>query len=178
MDLSSSCLNGDNCACQIHKGTVILCLSLPAYSQTAKVVVPAVCALDDPASRFAANTTNQRRLTAAANVWLHTALTCLFLGVVVVVALVQADVLGTSWSARSVDRHRIECGAHHPLVVYVGTGQRDGEGNPAPVGQNMALGAEFSAISGIGTREVPPFGAFTEALSSDAHSRSRPHLSW
>ena len=156
----------------------MLGFSLPSYSQAAKVVVPAVGTFDDPASRFATNATNKRRLAPAANVRLHTALTCLLLAIVVVVALVQADVLGTSWSARSVDRHRIECGAHHPLVVYVGTGQRDGEGNPAPVGQNMALGAEFSAISGIGTREVPPFGAFTEALSSDAHSRSRPHFSW
>ena len=120
----------------------------------------------------------RERLAPAANVRLHTALACFLLAIVVVVALVQADVLGPPWPTRSVDECRIECGADHPLVVDVRAGQRDREGNPAPVGQNVALAAEFSAIGGIGTREVPPFGAFTEALSSDAHSRSRPHFSW
>ena len=75
----------------------MLGFSLPAYSQAAKVVVPAVGTFDDPASRFATNATNKRRLAPAANVRLHTALTCLLLAIVVVVALVQADVL-TKWA--------------------------------------------------------------------------------
>lgn len=107
----------------------MLGFSLPAYSQAAKVVVPAVGTFDDPASQFATNATNQLRLASAANVRLHTALTCLLLAIVV--ALVQADVLGPPWPERSVDECRIECGADHPLVVNVGAGQRDREGNPA-----------------------------------------------
>ena len=99
MDLSGGSLNSDNCACQIHEGAITLGLSLPTYSQAAKVVVPAVGAFDDPASRFATNATNKRRLAPAANVRLHTALTCLLLAIVVVVALVQADVLGPPWPA-------------------------------------------------------------------------------
>lgn len=99
MDFPGSCLNSDNCARQIDEGAVTLGLSLPTYSQAAKVVVPAVGTFDYPASRFATNATDKRRLAPAANVRLHTALTCLLLAIVVVVALVQADVLGPPWPA-------------------------------------------------------------------------------
>ena len=78
----------------------------------------------------------------------------------------------------SPDGNGIECGAHHPLVMDVGASQRDRDGNPAAVGQNMTFCAEFSTIGRTGARDVPPLGAFTEALSSDAHSRSSPTFSW
>ncbi len=77
----------------------MLGFSLPSYSQAAKVVVPTVGTFNDPASRFATNATNKRRLAPSANVRLHTALTCLLLAIVVVVALVQANVLGPPWPA-------------------------------------------------------------------------------
>ena len=99
MDSPGNCLNSDNCARQIDESAVTLGLSLPTYSQAAKVVVPAVGALNHPASRLATDAPDQRWLAPAANVRLHTALTCLLLAIVVVVALVQADVLGPPWPA-------------------------------------------------------------------------------
>ena len=99
MEFPRSCLNSDNRTRQVDEGAVMLGFSLPSYSQAAKVVVPTVGTFNDPASRFATNATNKRRLAPSANVRLHTALTCLLLAIVVVVALVQANVLGPPWPA-------------------------------------------------------------------------------
>ena len=94
--------------------------------------------------------------------------------VLVIVAFVEADVLRTPRPARSANGDRIERLADHPLVVDVGAGQREANWYAATIGQYMALGAELSAIGGIGTGKVPPFGAFTEALSSDDQFQSIP----
>jgi len=178
VEFSRSCLNDHDRTRQVDERAVMLCLPLPANSQAAEVVVPTVGALDHPTPRPAAHAADQGRFAPAANVRSHAALACLVLAILVVVALVEADVLWSTRSTRGADRNRIKRGAYHPLVVDVRAGQRDGEGDPAPVGQNVAFCAEFSAIGRIGAREVPPLGAFTEALSSDAHSKSRPHFSW
>jgi len=140
--------------------------------------VPTVGALDNPASWFSPNATHQRRLASAPNVRLHVTVAGLLLAVLVVVTLVQAKMLGQQRPAAVLKGDGVQRGTDHPFVVGVGAGQRDGQGNTVPVGQNMPFGAEFSAIGGIGARDVPPLGAFTEALSSDAHSRSSPTFSW
>ena len=125
-----------------------------------------------------ANAAKQRLLATASHVRSHTALACLGPAVVVVVALIQADVLRSPRTARSIDCNGVERGTHHPLVVDVRARQGHGEWDATPIRQNVAFCAEFSAIGWTRAREVPPLGAFTEALSSDAHSRSSPHLSW
>lgn len=178
MEFPPGCLNDHDRASQVDECAVVLRLSLPTNSETTEVVVPAIGAFNYPTSRLAAHAADQGRLAPTPDVWPHAALAGLILGVVVVVPFVQADMLGPSRPARPTDEDGIERGTDHPLVVNVGAGQRDGERNSAPIGQNMAFCAEFSAIGRIGASEVPPFGAFTEALSSDAHSRSRPHFSW
>jgi len=178
VEFTCSCLNDHDRTRQVDERAVALSLPLPANSQAAEVVVPTVGALDHPTARFAAHAANERWFAPAANVRSHAALACLVLAILVVVALVEADVLWSARSTRGSDRDCIKRGAYHPLVVDVRAGQRDGEGDPAPVGQNVAFCAEFSAIGRIGARELPPFGAFTEALSSDAHSKSSPHFSW
>ncbi len=140
--------------------------------------MPAVGALDYPPPRFPTHAADKWRFAAPTNMWLHTARTRFLLGVIVVVALVQTKVFGQQRLEQSPDGNGIERGAHHPLVMDVGASQRDRDGDSATVGQNMAFGAEFSTIGRIGARDVPPLGAFTEALSSDAHSRSSPTFSW
>ena len=75
------------------------------------------------------------------------------------------------------ERNRVERFADHVHVVHVGAGQRDGKRDALPVGQDVPFGAEFCAIGRAGAREVPPFGAFTLALSIDAQSHSMPTLS-
>jgi len=139
--------------------------------------MPAVRAFNDPSARSAANATDERFLTPAADVGDDAALSRLVFGVAVVVPLVEAQVLWPAWSSRRAYQHSVESGADHPLVVDVRSSQRDGDGHPAAVGQNVAFTAAFRAIGRVWAGELPPFGAFTMALSSEAHSQSIP-LSW
>ena len=140
--------------------------------------MPAIGALDYPPPRFPTHAAYKRRFAAPTNVWLHTARKCLLLGIIVVVAFVQTEVFGQHRLEHSPDGNGSECGANHPLVVDVGARQRDREWDSATVGQNVAFCAEFSTIGRTGARDVPPLGAFTEALSSDAHAKSSPTFSW
>lgn len=139
--------------------------------------MPAVRALDDPTTRFAANAADHPLLTASADVRDAPALADLLLAVGVVVPFVEADVLGPPRPARRPEYAGVHGRADHPLVVDVGTGDGDRERNSAGVCQNVALGAEFPAIGGVGAREVPPFGAFTDALSIEHQLKSTP-TSW
>lgn len=97
--------------------------------------------------------------------------------VVIVVTLVEAEVLRATGPAGRGDNHRIERLANHPLVVDVRPSQGDAEYDAAPVGDDMAFRSELSTIGRIGTREFPPLGAFTEALSSEAQAHSIPRSS-
>src|SRR5689334_14868012 len=98
-------------------------------------------------------------------------------GIGVVVAFVETQMRGPSRPTRRMQRNRIERGAGHPFVVLVGPSDRDGERDSSPVGQDVALGAELATIGRVGTGEVPPLGAFTEALSSEAQSQAMPRFS-
>lgn len=92
----------------------------------------------------------------------------------VVKAFVEAEVRGATRSARRTKDYGIERRAGHPLVVDVRSGYLDGDRHAASVGQDVAFCAEFCPIGRIGARVVPPFGAFTLALSSEHHFRSTP----
>jgi hypothetical protein len=105
------------------------------------------------------------------------ALAYFLLRVGVVVAFVEAQVLRSPGSTRCVKRHRIECFAHHPLVVNVCPGQRHGDRNTASIRQYVALGAALGPIGRVGTGLVPPLGALTIALSSDDQVQSMPRFS-
>ena len=139
--------------------------------------MPAIGTLDDPATRPTASTPDQRWLTAAANVWSDAAASSCDFTVLEVVTLVETDVFGTARTTRCANRHRVQRWANHPFVVDVGAGQLDANWYATTIGQYVSLGAELSTISGIGTRESPPLGAFTEALSSDDHFQSMPRCS-
>ena len=158
----------------MNERAVTVSFSLPTSAERPEVVVPTARAFHNPAARLSKDTANQWWLAAPADVRTNAALTRLDFWVLVVVALVEADVLRTPWSARPEEEHGVESGAHHPFVVNVGPGQRDRQRNAVTVRQNVTFCAEFSAIGGTWAREVPPFGAFTEWLSSDVHSKSRP----
>ena len=151
-------------------------LRLPADSQRAEVVVPAVGALDHPATRPAA-LAFAWLLAAPSKVRLDAARTNSSLSVVIVVTLVETKVLRSTGPARRGDDHGIERLADHPLVVDVRPGQGDAEYDAAPVGDDMAFRSELSTIGRIGPRELPPLGAFTEALSSEAQAHSMPRSS-
>lgn len=158
----------------MDEGQVVARLPLVADEQAAVTVVPAVGALHDPSAWFAASAAHQGLFTASADVRRHVAIPDLLLGVGVVVPLVQAEVVRTTWASRASMNDSVERGAGHPLVVNVGGGQLDADRHAAAVRQDVAFCAEFCTIGRIGARVVPPFGAFTVALSREHHLRSTP----
>jgi hypothetical protein len=140
--------------------------------------VPTIGAFDDPPPwLFPTNGSGEGGFAASPNVRLDATRACFLLWFAVVVALVETDVLGTPWSARSADIHGVEGRTHHVHVVDVGACQRDGQWHALTIYENVAFGAELCAIGRIGPRELPPFGALTLALSRDAQSHSMPTLS-
>src|SRR5262249_4066852 len=144
-------------------------------SQPAEVVVPAIGAFNDPPSRFlSANGPGQRGLPPTSYVGRDVPFACFPLRLCVVVSLIEADVVGSATTTSLGNHDSIERLASHGHVMDVGTGQRHAERDAVSVGEHMALGTEFRTIGRIGPGEFPPFGAFTDALSRDAHAQSMP----
>jgi hypothetical protein len=150
--------------------------TFPTDKQAAEAVVPGVGSLDDPPSRFAAHAPDKRLLSAATDVRTDTAKPNCGGDVRVVVALVETHVRGATRATRTADGDSVEDLADHRCVRHVGTGDERCDRDAACVGENMALYAAFRPVRRVRTREVPPFGAFTEALSRELHSQSMPRL--
>lgn len=161
----------------MEKAQVVCTFALPANEQSAKTVVPAIGALDDPTTRLTLEAADQFAFTSATNVRMDASVADGLLRVPVVVALVEAEMLRTPRTARSLDHNAIERRLKAPLVVDVGAGDLHGNRDPAAIGQDMAFDAEFGAVRRVRAGEVPPFGAFTMALSNDAHCQSMPRRS-
>lgn len=134
--------------------------------------MPGVRSLDDPAPRFASNASNERRLSAAADMGRDAACSDGGLDIRVVVAFVEAQVLRAPWTARAAQHHRVKRLSHEPLVMHICAGDLARQRNAATVGKDVALDAALGAIRWIRTGQVPPLGALTIALSSD------PHFHW
>jgi len=161
----------------MNEGEMVLGFRLPPDAESPVVVMPAIGALHDPAPRPATNAPDQRSLAASTNVRGNAAASSCDLTVFEVVGFIETDVFGTTWTARCTNRYAIERRADHPFVVDVGASQLDANWYATTIGQYVSLGAELSPISGIGTRESPPFGAFTDALSREDHFQSMPRCS-
>ena len=144
--------------------------------QTPVTHQPAEGALHHPAAGLALDAAEQRLLSPAPDVGRDPASSDGRLRVLVVVPLVEAEVLGAAGAAWGTENHRVERLADQPLVVDVRAGDLGGQRNATPVGQDVAFDAAFRAIRGVGAREVPPFGAFTMALSSEDHFHWMPRL--
>lgn len=158
----------------MNEREVVGSLALVTNEQTAEAVVPAVGSFDDPAARLSANAAHEWRFSPASNVRDHATIADLALGVRVVEALVEAEIRRATWPTWRAKHDGVERRPGHPLVVDVRGGDLDGDRDAAPVRQDVAFCAEFCAIGRIGARVVPPFGAFTLALSSEHHFRSTP----
>ena len=109
--------------------------------------------------------------------WLDAAHANRGFGIVVVVALVEAEILRSTGAARRRDDHGIERLGDHPLVVDVRAGQRHADRDAPTVGNDMAFRAELATIGRIGPCEIPPLGALTDALSREAQAQSMPRCS-
>ena len=163
---------------ELNEGEIIFGGTLPPDPQPAKVVVPAIGSFNNPAPRLlAADGAGEGGLSPTPNMRPDAASASLAFGLVVVVPFVQAEVLGTSGPSRRSQWNRVERPADHMHVVDVGPRERHRQRDALAVGQDVAFCAEFCAIGRIGASEVPPFGALTLALSSDAQSHSMPTLS-
>lgn len=165
---------GDERRSQVNEGAVVQGFAFPSDAKRAEVVVPAVGSLDDPPARLSSHAPDEWLLASPSNVWDDASIADFAFGVGVVEAFVQAEVRGPTRPARCPKYDGVQRRAGHPLVVDIRCGDLDGDGNAASVGQDVAFGAEFCAIGRIGARVVPPFGAFTLALSSEHHFRSTP----
>ena len=139
--------------------------------------MPTIGALDNPAARPSTYASNQRRFSPSTNVRLDASSTNFRFAILIVVSLVEADVVRTARPSWCSNGNRIKRLADHPFVVDVGARQRDANRNASAIRQYVALAAELAPIGGIGPGEVPPFGAFTEALSSDDQFQSMPRSS-
>lgn len=148
--------------------------AFPAHEEATEAVVPRVGSLDDPPPRFAAHDAEERLLAPASDVRTDAAKADGRSHMRVVVALVEAEVLGATWTARGTKRHRVEDFANHGGIGHVRTRDECPDRNAAPVGQNVPLHPAFRAIRRVRPGEVPPFGAFTEAVSSELHSHAMP----
>ncbi len=166
----------DERAGEVDEREIVLRNHLPANAERAEVVVPAVGALDDPAAR-PAGLAAPRLLTPSAKMQADAPAGDLPRGVVVVVALIEAEVARPTRSTCRAEWNSIECLTGEPLVVDVGAGQRNGDGDTTPVGQDVALRAKLPTICRIGSGEAPPLGAFTEALSREHQFQSIPRFS-
>ena len=151
--------------------------TLPAHEQATKSVVPRVCSLNDPAPGLSADDTKQRLLATSSDVRTDTAQSDRGSDVRVVVTLIKTQVLGASRATRAANRHSVEDFADHGGIRHVRAGDQRRDRHAAPIGQNMPLYAAFRPVRRVRPREVPPFGAFTEALSSELHFQEIPRRS-
>jgi hypothetical protein len=158
----------------VNEGLVVRSNSLPSDEKAPELIVPAVGSLNDPAPWLSTYTPQHRLFTTTANVRDDSAGANLSLGVWVVIPLVEAEMSGSAWSPRRSQNGGVQRGSHHPLVVDVRPRQGHCKRNAASVGQNVPFSAAFCAIGRVGARKVPPFGAFTVALSIEHHVRSTP----
>ena len=149
-----------------------------AHQQAAKSVVPGVGALDDPAPRLAVYLADEGLLAAASDVRSNPAKPNRGSNVWIVVPLVETQVLGPPRTARAAHDDSIEHLTDHARVRYVRAGDNGGDRHAAPVGQDVAFDAAFRTVRRVWTREVPPFGAFTEALSRELHFNAAPRRPW
>jgi hypothetical protein len=174
--MSQGLPEGDEGASEVEEGTVVSADSFPSDEQPAEAVVPGVGALHDPAARLALDPADERLIAPAPDVGRDPTSANGSLSVGVVVPFVEAEVLGPAWTACRPQDDGIECLGDQPLFVNVGAGDLCGERDAAAIGQDVAFDAAFRAIGGVGTREIPPFGAFTMALSSEDHFHGMPRL--
>lgn len=160
----------------MKQSKVVSSTAFPPHEQATEAVVPRVGSFDDPPSRLAADAPDERLLATATDVRADTAKPNRRRDVRVVVALVETEVFWTTRATGTADGDSVEDFADHRSVRHVGSGDERCDRDAAGVGENMALYAAFRPVRRVRAREVPPFGAFTEALSRELHFQSMPRL--
>lgn len=169
-----SLLKRDDPAGELEHREVVGRDALPAHQQPPEAVVPAVGALDHPAPRFSPYAAQEGWLAASPDVRGDAPPAHGGFGIGVVVALVQAQMCWAARAPRGAEHDGVEHLGHHPFVVHVGAGDAHGQGDAAPIREDVAFHPEFRAIRGVRPRSAPPLGALTMALSRAAKSHLIP----
>jgi len=146
--------------------------------QSAKQIVPAVAALDDPAASLEARILLPLALLLAARLDVGDVPTSCGRATQlrVVISLVAAQMLVRLLARRrSSNDEGVQRGIELFHVVPVRTGECDGQRNALGVGEHVSLGAQFAAIRRVFSGLIPPLtGADTVALSIDWKRQSIP----
>jgi len=158
---------GDERVGQVTEPDIVVRLSLPADEQRSESVVPAVGALDYPATRFALVATDERRFTATPDVRFDVAEVEPDPERSVVVPLVHAAFLRPVAAARCDRFDRVDGAQCHPQIGHVGGADREPDRDTACIRDKMSFAARFGSIGWARTRVIPPFGAFTMMASSE-----------
>ena len=146
--------------------------------QSAKQVLPAVAALDDPAASLETRVPLSFFFLLAAGLDVRDvpAPRGRAADFRIIVTLVVAQMLvGPFLRRRSRDDQSVQCVIELLHVVPIGAGERDGQRDAVGVGERVSLGAQFAAIRRVRAGLIPPLtGADTVALSIDWNRQSRP----
>jgi excisionase family DNA binding protein len=81
----------------------------------------------------------------------------------------EAEMLRTAGPARPTQDGGVERRLKHLSIEDVGAGDDGGERHAVGVGEDVPFHSALAAIGRVAARQVPPFGAFTIAVSSAAH---------
>src|SRR5215211_4856600 len=169
---------------ELDEAEVVIALVLPAGQETAEAVEPAVADLDHPAPwrvavRVARRGQRLRRARLGRDVRGVATTDRRFPAGVVVVAAVERYVRLDCRGPRHQDR--IEQLGEFLHVGAVGPGHQAGNRDAFRLGQEVAFGAGFGAVGGVGAGGVrltrPPFlpnGAFTMHPSAASQLQSSP----
>jgi hypothetical protein len=159
----------------LKQGQVVLGFSLPSNQEPTKAVVPAVGALDDPATGYALVPAHQWRLPTTPGVADDAPTPQAIIHDLVVVALIEAAILrASSLGSGRIGRGPIDRWHCHPHIGHICSAEREPEWDPAPVCEDVPLRPTLGAICGVRAREVPPFGALTMALSREVQFHPMP----
>jgi hypothetical protein len=164
----------DDGASEVAEFGIVQSGALPSNQKPAELIVPSVGSFNNPSARLPEDAAEECVLTTAANVRSNLTRANRPLDISVVVTLVEAQVLWSSRAARTTQRNGIENRSYHPLVVHVRCGNLERDRHASSISQNMSFRATFRPVCRVGTRVVPPFGAFTMALSRLVQSSPTP----
>lgn len=136
--------------------------------------MPGVGPLDNPAPWLSSNAPNERSLAPTTDVWRDAPRSDSRFYVSIIVALVEAQVFGASWATRTAQHNRVERVRDEPLVMDIRAGDLGRKRHATTIGEDVALDPPLCAIRRVRTGQVPPLGAFTIALSNEAHFHWMP----
>jgi hypothetical protein len=168
---------GDDGACEVQEGEVVLGFLLPADQESAVAVEPGEGAFHDPAFRLLGGVLGQAGgfVVAGFDERRHSERVAQFDHGPLAIAAVEADdATGRGEADRGMHLLGVECLSHQQEVGHVGGGDDDRGGDAPAVYQETAFRTLLGSVSGIGAGVGLLKGAFTIAVSSALGDHATP----